>query len=351
MDAMTSKSSSAAYNYYVMTLDPRLVPVLEIDAARPRLEMPVTEARVRSSEFQQRIRDAYYRRGPEPAAILDLQLPVEGAEIPLRCYRPEGEGPFPVHVYLHGGGFWLGSIEGSDISCREICVASGALVVSVGYRLAPEHRFPIPAEDCYAALCWVAEHASQLGGEPAIISVGGESAGGNLAAVVALMARDRRGPEISLQVLSVAVTDLTGSQPSVEEFAEGYLLSRAGMRTQREHYLGGSVDPRHPYVSPLFSPDLCGLPPALVVTMEFDPHRDEAEAYARRLVEAGVVTVQRRFLGHVHGSAMFTALLPETGYYNFLAGVMRAAYAAHRGYCSVGSALKRLPQTNRVTSK
>jgi acetyl esterase len=177
----------------------------------------------------------------------------------------------------------------------------------------------------------VAEHASGLGGDPATISVGGESAGGNLAAVVALMARDRQGPEISLQVLSVAVTDLTGSQPSVEEFGDGYLLSRAGMRAQREHYLGGLVDPRDPYVSPLFSPNLSGLPPALVATMEFDPHRDEAEAYARRLVEAGVVTVQRRFLGHVHGSAMFTALLPETGYYKFLAATMRAAYAAHRG--------------------
>lgn len=111
------------------------------------------------------------------------------------------------------------------------------------------------------------------------------------------MARDRGGPQIALQILSIAVTDLTGSQSSVEAFGDGYLLSAAGMRTQREHYLGDAVDPRHPYVSPLFAPDLTGLPPALVVTMEFDPHRHEAEAYARRLVEAGVLTVQRRFLG------------------------------------------------------
>ena len=284
--------------------------MLNADVPKPGPELTVAQARERATEFQARIRDAYYQPAPAPAAIEDVRVAVEGGEIWLRCYRPQGEAPFPVHVYIHGGGFWLGSIEGSDIACREICVASGALVVSVGYRLAPEHRFPVPAEDCYAALCWVAEHTAHLGGEPGVLSVGGESAGGNLAAVAALMARDRQGPEISLQILSIAVTDLTGSQPSVEKFGEGYLLSHAGMRTQRQHYLGDKVDPRQAYVSPLFAPDLTGLPPALVVTMEFDPHRDEAEAYARRLVEAGVTTVQRRFLGHVHGSAMFSALLP-----------------------------------------
>jgi acetyl esterase len=313
-----------------MTVDPRLLPVLEAEAQRPRPELSVTEARAGATDFQAHIRDAYYRPGPEAVANEDFQIAVDGGEISLRSYRPQGEAPFPVHVYIHGGGFWLGSIEGSDTACREICVASGALVFSVGYRLAPEHRFPVPAEDCYAALCWVADHVGQLGGDAGTISVGGESAGGNLAAVTALMARDRQGPELTLQILSIAVTDLTGSQPSVEAFGDGYMLSRAGMRTQREHYLGDAVDPRDPYVSPLFAPDLVGLPPALVVTMEFDPHRDEAEAYARRLMEAGVTTVQRRFLGHVHGSAMFTALLPETGYYELLADVMRWAYAARR---------------------
>jgi acetyl esterase/lipase len=313
-----------------MGVDPRLRPVLDLEAARSRPELPASEARARASEFQARIRDTYYRPGPEPAAIEDVQVPVEGGQIRARCYWPAGDAPFPVHMYVHGGGFFLGSIEGSDIACRELCVASGAVVVSVGYRLAPEHPFPVPAEDCYAALCWASENAARIGAEPGVISVGGESAGGNLAAVVALMARDRRGPTLALQVLSIAVTDLTGSQPSVEQFGDGYLLSRAGMRTQREYYVGDSVDPRNPYISPLFAPDLKGLPPALVVTMEFDPHRDEAEAYARRLVEAGVVTVQRRFLGHVHGSAMFTALMPETGYYEFLADAMRSAYAVQR---------------------
>jgi acetyl esterase len=317
-------------------LDPRLLPVLEAYVPTPGPEYTVAEARARATEFQARIRDAYYRPAPEPASVQDLEIAVGGgtgsatSTIPLRCYRPRGEAPFPVHLYIHGGGFWLGSIEGSDTACREICVASGALVVSVGYRLAPEHKFPVPAEDCHAALCWVAEHASELGGDPGTLSVGGESAGGNLAAVTALMARDRRGPEIALQVLSIPVTDLTGSQPSVEQFADGYMLSSVGLRTQREYYLSDDIDPRQAYVSPLFAPDLHGLPPALVVTMEFDPLRDEAEAYARRLAGAGVTTVQRRFLGYVHGSAMFTRLLPETGYYEFLAEVMHWAYTRHR---------------------
>ncbi len=193
-------------------------------------------------------------RGRRRLLLKDMQVPVEGGQIPVRCYWPAGDAPFPVHLYLHGGGFWLGSIEGSDIACRELCAASGALVVSVGYRLAPEHPFPVPVEDCYAALCWVSDNASRIGAEPGVISVGGESAGGNLAAVIALMARDRRGPKLALQVLSIAVTDLTGSRPSVDQFAEGYLLSRAGMRTQREYYVGDSVDPKTPYVSPLLPP-------------------------------------------------------------------------------------------------
>jgi acetyl esterase len=313
-----------------MPVDPRLVPVLEGSVPKPGPELTVAEARARATNFQARIRDAYYGRAPEPAAVVDLEIAVEDGTIPLRIYRPAGEAPFPVHIYIHGGGFWLGSIEGSDTACREICVAAGALVVSVGYRLAPEHKFPVPAEDCYEALCWVADHAGELGGNPGTISVGGESAGGNLTAVVALMARDRQGPKIALQILSIAVTDLTGSHPSVEAFGDGYLLSRAGMRTQREYYLSDEADARDPYVSPLFAPDLRGLPPAVVVTMEFDPHRDEAEAYARVLTEAGVTTIQRRFLGHVHGSAMFTALLPETCYYEFLAGAMHWAWSAPR---------------------
>jgi acetyl esterase len=321
-----------------MGVDPRLRPVLELAAPRSRPGLPASEARARASDFQARIRAAYYQPGPEPAAIEDLRVPVDGDHIQVRCYWPAGDGPFPVHVYIHGGSFWLGSIEGSDIACRELCAASGALIVSVGYRLAPEHPFPVPVEDCYAALCWVSENAPRLGAEPGVISVGGESAGGNLAAVVALIARDRRGPELALQVLSIAVTDLTGSQPSVEQFADGYMLSRAGMRAQREYYVGDLVDPRNPYVSPLFTPNLEGLPPALVVTMEFDPHRDEAETYARRLVEAGVLTAQRRFLGHVHGSAMFTALMPDTGYYELLAGAMHSAYSARRRSLARGSA-------------
>jgi len=264
-----------------------------------------------------------------PAAVEDVEIPVAGASMRVRVYRPDSAGPFGAHLYLHGGGFWLGSIEGSDTACRELSAAAASVVVSVGYRLAPEHPFPVPPEDCYAALLWVVGHAAELGVDPRAVSVGGESAGGNLAAVVSLLAKERGGPAIALQILSIPVTDLTMSQPSAEAFADGYLLSRAGMHRQRELYVGMATDPRHPLVSPLFAPDLTGLPPAVVTTMEFDPHRDEREAYARRLVEAGVPTLQRRYLGHVHGSAMLTALLPESrGYYVFLGDALRAAYAS-----------------------
>ncbi|MCU1489499.1 MAG: alpha/beta hydrolase [Acidimicrobiaceae bacterium] len=310
-----------------MPLDPVLLPLL----AEPQSDDPpattVAEARARHDRSQEQLRARFYREPPAPAEVRELAVPVEGASIAARAFRPHGEGPFPVHVYLHGGGFWLGSVDGSDIACRELCAASGALVVSVGYRLAPEHPFPTPAEDCYAALCWIAEHAGELGGDPGLLSVGGESAGGNLAAVVSLMARDREGPRLVAQVLSIPVTDLTMSQPSVSQLGKGYGLTWEGMVEYRNHYLPEAGLAADPYVSPLFAPNLVGLPTAIVSTMEFDPLRDEGEAYARRLVEAGVPTVQRRSLGQIHGSAMFTAVSAfARDYYIFLGAQLQSSY-------------------------
>jgi acetyl esterase len=269
---------------------------------------PIAEQR-RASDMRSKVLIAsYYDTPPEPAEVFERDVPVDGGEIVVRVYRPEGEGPFPAHLYIHGGGFWLGSLESCDNPCREICVGVGAVVVSVAYRLAPEHKFPTPPEDCYAALLWLHEHAHELDVDAAALSVGGESAGGNLAAVVALMARDRGGPRLALQVLGIPVCDLTMSQPSVGEFGEGYLLRRAGMADYADHYLQRPEEARHPYASPLFAEDLSELPPALVMTMEFDPLRDEGEAYARRLVEAGVPTRHLRWSGQVHGSALFSKL-------------------------------------------
>jgi len=285
----------------------------------------------RASDRRSRVLIAnYYDTPPEPADVFERTIAVDGGEIAVRIYRPAGEGPFPAHLYIHGGGFWLGSLESCDNPCREICVGAEAIVVSVAYRLAPEHKFPTPPEDCYAALLWLHEHARELGADPERLTVGGESAGGNLAAVVALMARDRGGPELLLQLLGIPVCDLTLSQPSVDQFAEGYLLRRAGMVDYVDHYLDDPAQARDPYASPLFAADLAGLPPALVMTMEFDPLRDEGEAYARRLLEAGVPTRLLRWAGQIHGSALFSRLPGSASdYHRVVADALREAYARH----------------------
>jgi len=251
------------------------------------------------------------RLGPRPevAMVKDLEVPGPGGPIPLRVYRPSQQADLPVLVYLHGGGWTICSIETHDPTCRELANGAGCVVVSVEYRLAPEHRFPAAPEDCYAALGWVARHAASLGGDPARIAMGGDSAGGNLTAAVSLMARDRGGPRLVHQLLVYPVTDHAFDTDSYRENAEGWLLTRETMQSFWGHYLGREEDGRHPYASPLRAPDLAGLPPAHVITAEYDPLRDEGEAYARRLAAAGVPVVQRRYDGMIHGFFGFTELI------------------------------------------
>jgi acetyl esterase len=311
-------------------VDPRLRPLMELAlASPPRLGMSVSETRNMANQRSQTLIASCYRAPRPVARVEQVAMPVAGGEIELRVYYPEGDGARPAHLYLHGGGFWLGSIDSSDGPARETCVRAGVVVVSVGYRLAPEHPFPIAPEDCFAALCFVAENAAELGIDGRRLSIGGDSAGGNLAAVVALMTRDRNGPEIALQVLGFPVTDLTMSQPSVHELANGYLLTRAGMEEYRTHYLADPAQMTNPYASPLLAGDLSGVAPALVMTMEFDPLRDEGEALARRLIEAGVPTTHHRWLGHIHGSTLFTRLLAEDGdaYHQTIATALSRAHA------------------------
>ncbi|MET1007281.1 MAG: alpha/beta hydrolase, partial [Propionibacteriaceae bacterium] len=217
----------------------------------------------------------------------------------------------PVHLFLHGGSFWLGSVAEYEPLCRWYAATVGCVVVSVEYRLAPEFPYPTAVEDCYAALCWVAEHAEELEIDGDRVSVGGVSAGGNLAAVVSLLARDRGGPPIVLQVLEIPVTDLTMSQPSVDEFAEGHFLTKASLQEAYGFYLSDPRSASDPYASPLLAADLAGLPPAFVLTCECDPLRDEGEAYARRLSEAGGTVQGYRVPGHVHGSLYLTRFLPS----------------------------------------
>jgi acetyl esterase/lipase len=251
------------------------------------------------------------RRGitVEPVgAVSEHRIRVAGGEIRARVFTPHGSGPRPAFVHFHGGGFVLGTIDSlfNEAKCARVCNGARCAVVTVEYRLAPEHRFPTAPDDCYAALLWTVENAARLGVDPERIAVGGESAGGNLAAVVALMARDRGGPRLSLQLLEVPVTDLgdgAGDYPSVALFGEGYGLDRVAMDAYAESYLASPSDGSDPYSSPLHAPDLRGVAPAHVLTAEYDILRDSGEAYARRLADAGVETTLHRRLGHTHGSS------------------------------------------------
>jgi acetyl esterase len=244
---------------------------------------------------------------PAPPAIGTVRnLAAEGpvGEIPLRLYRPAGvpdTKPLPVYVYFHGGGWVIGDLESHDVLCRQLTAESGACVIAVDYRLAPEHKFPAAADDAWAATRWIVAHAAGLGVDAGRLAVGGDSAGANLAAVVALMARDAGAPAIALQVLIYPVTDVGSESPSYADFADGYMLTRDSMRWFIAHYLGRKEDANDWRASPLRAPSLAGLPPALVITAGFDPLRDEGAAYATRLREAGVTVDYVSFGGMIHG--------------------------------------------------
>nr|BBH87331.1 putative lipase/esterase [Thermosporothrix sp. COM3] len=234
--------------------------------------------------------------------VEDREIAGPAGKIRIRIYTPEGKGPFPVLVFAHGGGWVYGSIESHDALCRELTHAANCITLSVGYRLAPEHPYPAALEDCYVATCWAEEHASSFNGDPERIAVGGDSAGGNLAAVVALMARDRSTPKLSYQLLIYPVTDhYSRSKPSYEENGEGYFVTKKHMIWCWDLYLSGKEEARQPYASPLLAQDLSGLPPALVITAEYDPLRDEGEFYAGRMQEAGVPVILKRYDGMIHG--------------------------------------------------
>lgn len=254
-----------------------------------------------------------WTRQPSARSVtaVDYPVPVEGGVINVRIYRPASNAILPVHLYMHGGGFWMGSVAGEEPLCRWYAHSVGCAVASVEYRLPPEYPYPTPPEDCYAALCWLAQHANELGLDASRISVGGVSAGGGLAAVVALMARDRRGPPLIFQLLEIPVTDTTMSQPSVDTYASGYGLTRTWLAAAYASYLRAPEQAKEPYASPLLAPNLAGLPPAFVATAEYDPLRDEGENYAKRLQEAGVPMQLRRYIGHLHSSTYMTRLMPS----------------------------------------
>lgn len=290
-----------------MPLDPRAQALLDSLNALSSGPDPRSISIEKQRKWMEGFARAQMGAAPAVSRVQDRSIPGPGGPVPIRVYTPEGRQPLPVLVYFHGGAFTMGSINTEDPLCRALANGAGCIVVSVEYRLAPEHKFPAGVEDCYAATRWVAGHAAELGGDEARLAVGGSSAGGNLAAVVALMARDRGGPELVFQLLMYPVTSSGCDTVSCRECGEGYMLTKEALLWNWSLYVRDEAEGRHPYASPLRANSLEGLPPALVITAEYDPLRDEGEAYALRLKEAGVPATCKRFDGLLHGG-----LPPET---------------------------------------
>jgi acetyl esterase len=224
------------------------------------------------------------------AEVTDWAIRGPAGQIPIRVYRPDGEGPFPILVYFHAGGWVKGSLETHDDVCRQLTNETGMVVVAVEYRLSPEHPFPTPLEDCYAATEWAAEHGESIHWDPDRLAIIGESAGGNLAAATALLARDRDGPSIEYQVLLYPVLDNDFTRNSYREVGDVPLLTEESLRWYWDQYIAREVDRANPYAAPLRTRDLSGLPPATVVVVGWDPLHDEGVNYAERLSADGVPT-------------------------------------------------------------
>jgi len=250
----------------------------------------------------------------EPELVANVEnrvIPGPAGDIPVRIYTPSGNGPFPVLVFFHGGGWVICDLDTHDDLCRSLTNQAACIVVSVDYRLAPEHKFPAAPQDCYAATRWVAGNAAQLNGDPSRVAVGGDSAGGNLAAVISQMARDQGGPPLVFQLLIYPATDFKANTPSIEENADGYFLSKQDMIWFTNHYLNGEEDKLNPLASPLKASDLSELPPALIITAQYDPLRDEGELYGQRLKAAGVPVTISRYNGMIHGFLSMASVLDQ----------------------------------------
>lgn len=250
------------------------------------------------------------------ANVKDQFISVGDTEIKVRIYTPEGSGPFPLFIYYHGGGWVIGDLETADPSCRMIANKTGSVVVSVDYRLSPEYKYPVPFNDSYEALKWVYEYAVDLNGDASNITVGGDSAGGNLSATVALRSRDENGPKIAAQILIYPVTDMTYNTPSYHQFQKGFGLDKNLMIWFVDHYIRDEKDKDDEYAAPLRAKNVNELPPAFIITAENDVLRDEGNAYARRLKEAGVKVETFLEEGLVHGyftnMAVFQERIKET---------------------------------------
>jgi acetyl esterase len=284
----------------------RLLAARKARGARPVAEMTVAEARNATRSY------IGLQGDPVPVARVH-EVVIQGkAGIPARVYVPHGEPPFACLVHFHGGGWVTGGLDTHDRPSRDLAARSGCVVVTVDYRKAPEHPFPAALDDAWAAVAWAHEHADRFGVAADRIGVSGDSAGGNLAAVVCLRSRDEQGPALRFQALLYPLTDARCEAPSYHTNAIGYGVQSDDLRRYWGLYLGGTADPDHPYTSPLRAGDLSGLPPALVVTAEYDPVRDDGERYAARLADAGVPVTLSRYEGMIHAFYLMGGVLSRT---------------------------------------
>lgn len=293
-----------------MPIDPQIQTLLDMGTGVPATNtLTVAAAR---AQYEARV--ALMAQPAEIAAVEERTVAGPDGPLRLRIYRPHGTGPFPLLVFFHGSGFVLCSLDTHDGMCRNLCAGAGCVVVSVDYRLAPEHKFPAPLDDCVFATRWAIQHAGELSADGGRVALAGDSAGGNLAAATALRVRDEGGPALLGQLLIYPVTDYyTAGTRSYRDNAEGYGLTRDTMIWFWDHYLADPADAANPYASPLRAANFAGLPPALVVTAEFDPLCDEGEDYAERLRAAGVPARTSRWDGMNHGFYFWVGIVDKAG--------------------------------------
>ncbi len=295
-----------------MPLDPIMKAFLDQMAAQPApklYELDPPLAREALAGLMQLV-------GPQNVPIgkvVNTTCPGPGGDIPLRIYTPVAAGgePHPALVYFHGGGYVTGNLDTHDGLCRMLAAESGLCVISVDYRLAPEHKFPAAVDDAFAALSWIEANAAKLGVDATRLAVGGDSAGGGLTAVVAQMAKEKGGPALAFQMLLFPVTQIGSETKSLRDCAEGYFLERATLEWFYAHYLDAGADKSDPRVSPLAAKDVSGLPPAYVMVAEFDPLHDEGAQYAAKMKAAGVSVTVADYPGLVHDFIYLQAVLPQ----------------------------------------
>ncbi len=313
------------------TLDPQARMLMDIvaRAAAPAFHtLDVAKARDETRKLH-----AYFgAEAPAVASVREIDIPRDGGVIPARCYRSLGSAAttaLPLLVFFHGGGWTVGDLDSHDSLCRTLANAARCTVLSVDYRLAPEHPFPAAVDDAYSATVWASRHARDLGADATRIAVGGDSAGGNLAAVTAILARDRGAPHVVFQLLVYPATDQGSERPSWQQFGRGYLLDLESIRYFQKKYLRHARDYDDWRASPLLRHDLAGLPPALVITAGFDPLLDDCVAYVHQLRAAGVAVEYRCFDGMVHGFLTLGKVFTAAGEASALAA-RALAQAFHR---------------------